>query len=202
MHNSSRPRKDKDKILPNGIPDIIFSNPGAYEALEFKVLCFSSSSRPALKVSHGQIGVENAVIDDVASRIAPTDHPVMELVPDWFEGQVTIAFDTINEPKIINFDTFWDIYKRMKQVLDGDMTEEMAAHLAAYSVDGDVYGENEEVELLAGLPAAFPEPVALAARRQRANGPATDAGYVQVRVPRVRLSDSESSDESQDFEDL
>jgi hypothetical protein len=36
-HNTSRRRANRNKILPNGIPDVIFEHPESVNALDFKV---------------------------------------------------------------------------------------------------------------------------------------------------------------------
>lgn len=35
--NTSARRADRKKVLPSGIPDVIFENPGKYDAVEFMV---------------------------------------------------------------------------------------------------------------------------------------------------------------------
>jgi len=36
-HNTSRRRADRRKVLPSGVPDVMFENPESVDALDFKV---------------------------------------------------------------------------------------------------------------------------------------------------------------------
>ncbi|KZT53342.1 hypothetical protein CALCODRAFT_404512, partial [Calocera cornea HHB12733] len=91
MYNSSRPRADKNKVLPVGIPNDILEHPARYGAKNFKI-----------HVSKDEL----CTVEDI---YAPSDHPVFELVPPTFETEYQRVYRQLGSPKLAK-SNFWPVY--------------------------------------------------------------------------------------------
>ncbi|KAM6490138.1 hypothetical protein JOM56_014457 [Amanita muscaria] len=76
LRNRTAPRKNKHKILPHGIPEIIWHKPDKFGARNFKVNILPMA-----------IPVPIGLIDRLEQQYPPPSHPVFELVPEAFEGE-------------------------------------------------------------------------------------------------------------------
>ncbi|KAI9070331.1 hypothetical protein FKP32DRAFT_1663038 [Trametes sanguinea] len=126
--NTSPRRADKNKVLPQGIPDVITAKPGRYNTLDFKV------------------GVPEDLFNRMTERWAPPDHAVFQLVPPVFNQLISETYARIGSP-VVTSDTVWQVYQQLLASIRNmpqvpDMHEELATRSAA---------EAEEVALLAGL---------------------------------------------------
>ncbi|KAI9452828.1 hypothetical protein F5148DRAFT_1330590 [Russula earlei] len=126
--NSSPPRADKHKLLPQGIPNIIHAKPHLYGSQDFKVV------------------VSSDIFDKMEQEWVQPHSPVFQLVLPTFAKQITTLYQTMGEPAVSCL-TFWKIYQDLLalfRALPDDPQLAGALHLADE-------GANEEVQLLAGL---------------------------------------------------
>ncbi|KAG1795371.1 uncharacterized protein HD556DRAFT_1213380, partial [Suillus plorans] len=92
--NHNAPRRDKNKILPHGIPAIIRAKPHEFNSLDFKV------------------PVPSALFDEVEAIYAPSDHPVFDLVPPSFEQRAQYLYTSLGNPQVSS-DSFWNVYQML-----------------------------------------------------------------------------------------
>ncbi|KAG2121119.1 hypothetical protein DEU56DRAFT_873841 [Suillus clintonianus] len=92
--NHNAPRRDKNKILPHGIPAIIRSKPHEFNSLDFKV------------------AVPSALFDEVEAIYAPPNHPVFDLVPPLFEQRAQYLYTSLGKPQVSS-DSFWNVYQML-----------------------------------------------------------------------------------------
>ena len=112
-----------------------------------------------------QVIVPPDVLDAAEAKWAPSDDPVFQLVPLDFEPYVTQCFEDMEKPEV-NFDTFWDVYRELRDLVEiavpGDVTEALSestrdgdgtpepfalAHLKEPDLQGEEeQGEQEEQE--------------------------------------------------------
>ncbi|KZP15177.1 hypothetical protein FIBSPDRAFT_912633 [Athelia psychrophila] len=112
--NHSKPRADKHKILPHGIPDIIRAKPQRYGSYDFKVV------------------VPKELFDEVEQLYAPPDHLVFQLVPPEFHARASELYAMIGQP-VVGRESFWDIYRHLLFLLQNPqevhlMTPILTAH--------------------------------------------------------------------------
>ncbi|KZO89445.1 hypothetical protein CALVIDRAFT_464988, partial [Calocera viscosa TUFC12733] len=91
MYNSSKPRPDKKKVIPVGIPNEILQYPARWRARNFMV------------------HVKEEDISYVEKQWAPPDHPVFELVPTTFDLQCNLAYQALGAPAI-DKESFWSVF--------------------------------------------------------------------------------------------
>ncbi|OAX35688.1 hypothetical protein K503DRAFT_696552, partial [Rhizopogon vinicolor AM-OR11-026] len=89
--NHNAPRRDKNKILPHGIPAIIHAKPHEYNSLDFK------------------LPVPSELFDEVEAIYAPSEHPVFDLVLPTFEQRAQHLYASLRKPKVSS-DSFWNVY--------------------------------------------------------------------------------------------
>ncbi|KAJ8481657.1 hypothetical protein ONZ45_g15236 [Pleurotus djamor] len=92
--NNSKKRRDKNKILPHGVPDHMSEFPELYGALDFKVT------------------VEQAAIERARELYAPRDHPVFQLVPQSFEAIIVTGYESLGSPTITR-KNIWSVYRTL-----------------------------------------------------------------------------------------
>ncbi|KAK7041228.1 hypothetical protein R3P38DRAFT_2512612 [Favolaschia claudopus] len=104
--NSTPRRRDKNKILPQGIPDLITAKPHLYGTEDYKVI------------------VSPALFDEIEQQWAPPDDPVFVLTPPVFTQKVEAVYEALDRPEVTHR-TFWNVYcailDRIVQV-DEDLT--------------------------------------------------------------------------------
>ncbi|KAJ7769107.1 hypothetical protein DFH07DRAFT_866763 [Mycena maculata] len=93
-HNKTKPRRDKHKVLPHGIPELLRTKPNFYGLVDFK------------------IPVSSQILDEMEARFAPPDHEVFQLVPPEFDHWANIYYDSMERP-VVQHKTFWDIYRQL-----------------------------------------------------------------------------------------
>ncbi|KZO98644.1 hypothetical protein CALVIDRAFT_544800 [Calocera viscosa TUFC12733] len=113
MYNNSKPRPDKKKIIPVGIPNEIMEYPERWGARNF------------------QVKVTEEDLRYVESTYAPHDHPVFQLVPPSFETRFAEAYAAIGAPPLTKR-SFWAVYLALKRhILLGPETEQIMETLAS-----------------------------------------------------------------------
>ncbi|EJU02328.1 hypothetical protein DACRYDRAFT_107254 [Dacryopinax primogenitus] len=91
MHNTSKPCKDRKKLLPTAIPELALHHPKRYGALSFKV------------------SVSEDELQEVEQLYAPPEHEVFKLVPTFFKWAIESCYFDMGSPTIM-LQTFWTIY--------------------------------------------------------------------------------------------
>ncbi|KAF7300898.1 hypothetical protein MKEN_01316100 [Mycena kentingensis (nom. inval.)] len=89
--NNTAKRRDRNKILPHGVPRDIFENAEAYGALDFK------------------IKVDPNAIQHVRDIYAPRDHDVFKLVPEDFSIIAMDFYAALGSPTVTR-DNVWEVY--------------------------------------------------------------------------------------------
>ncbi|KAK7029237.1 hypothetical protein R3P38DRAFT_3481193, partial [Favolaschia claudopus] len=89
--NSTPRRRDKNKILPQGIPDLIAAKPHLYGTEDYKVI------------------VSPELFDEMEQQWAPPDDPVFALTPPVFTQKVEAVYEALGRPEVTHR-TFWTVY--------------------------------------------------------------------------------------------
>ncbi|KAJ7820410.1 hypothetical protein B0H14DRAFT_3089252 [Mycena olivaceomarginata] len=80
--NNTAKHADRNKVLPHGVPNDMFENPGDFGVLDFKVM------------------VRQDAIDQVRNLYAPKDHTVFQLVPPDFAVIINQLYCEIGQPPV------------------------------------------------------------------------------------------------------
>lgn len=202
--NRTAPRKQRQKILPHGIPALIRSQPSHFNAYDFMV-CFNSL---ILYCTHQfrQIPVPPILFDEVEELYAPPDHPVFTLVPPFFHERVTELYVSIGEPEV-TVGTFWDIYRNLLGMLREPMDEQMTEVLNTFQANLD--NNAEEMALLPGMePFRLGQPLDLGGKSTYVGGleegsQALPLGFNRPGAEYALFSDSDdASDDSEGGSDV
>ncbi|KAF9486913.1 hypothetical protein BDN71DRAFT_1437243 [Pleurotus eryngii] len=94
LHNFTKPHADKNKILPHGSLELIYSSPEVFDSYDFKIL------------------VPSTLVNQVKETYTPLDHEVQKLVPKLFSICVAEVYSKIGE-LFISLKTFWNMYQEM-----------------------------------------------------------------------------------------
>ncbi|KAG1884748.1 hypothetical protein F4604DRAFT_1878695 [Suillus subluteus] len=127
--NHNAPCRDKNKILPHGIPAIIRMKPREFNSLDFKV------------------PVPSALFDEVEAIYAPPDHPVFDLVPPSFKQHAQYLYTSLGKPQVSS-DSFWNVYQML---LAQFLAIEGEDGLIVLLSQGVMEPEDEDVLLLLSL---------------------------------------------------
>jgi hypothetical protein len=143
MHNTTRQRANKHKVLPHGIPEEMFRFPQMVDACDFKVRLhvLMSDWWPNMF----QIIVLPDMLDEAEAKWAPPEDPVFQLVPPTFENYVTQCFEDLGKPEV-TFETFWDVYCELWDLVEVAVPEDVTMTLGE-SIRSDV-GMKEPFELV------------------------------------------------------
>jgi hypothetical protein len=146
--NSSPRRANKNKVLPQGIPDIITAKPQLYHSRDFKVLFPYYASYPYVTQHHilFQVLVTPQLFNELEEQWAPPDDPVFQLVPPAFEMQAQKLYTNIGRTPVSS-KNIWQIYTSLLsafRLINDDPA--LATLLAAPIDDGE-----DMVPLLPGL---------------------------------------------------
>lgn len=145
--NRSKPRADKHKILPHGIPDIIRAKPEHFGSYDFKVNHFLSAFF-SCSYLRWQVVVPTELFDEVEQEYAPPEHPVFELVPPTFDRRANILYSQIGQP-VVQSDTFWEVYSQLLNQFQLE-EESLVPVLTAYRETLHAL-DMEEIQLLPNL---------------------------------------------------
>jgi len=123
--NNARKRRDRNKVLPHGIPNEIAERPSDYGVLDFKVTLVSASFRDYIfdYLNNNQIKVDPQAIAAVRALWAPKEDPIFQLVPPEFAAIFERVYETLGRP-VVTRKNAWDVYDK---VLYRIRSEEMAA---------------------------------------------------------------------------
>ncbi|KAG1890172.1 hypothetical protein F4604DRAFT_1876780 [Suillus subluteus] len=89
--NNTAKRHDHNKILPHGVPNLIYDSPEDFGAMDFKVT------------------VDQDSIDHVRRTYVKSNHPVFDLVPQPLEQFIQHCYDDLGQPPVTH-QTAWHIY--------------------------------------------------------------------------------------------
>ncbi|KAG2085347.1 hypothetical protein BD769DRAFT_1718725 [Suillus cothurnatus] len=117
--NNTAKRRDRNKVLPHGIPDMIYNSPEDFGALDFK------------------IGIAPGAIDHIRRIYINSSHAVFDLVPPTLGHHLASCYTHLGCP-VITRGSVWAVYLDMLnaiQLSDNLPTEIMPATESA--MDGD-----------------------------------------------------------------
>ncbi|KAG1875957.1 hypothetical protein C8R48DRAFT_591755 [Suillus tomentosus] len=89
--NNTLKRPDRNKVLPHGVPNLIYESPEDFGALDFKVM------------------VTQDAIDHVRNIYVKPDHPVFDLVPQPLNDFIGRCYDDLGRPPVTR-QSVWTIY--------------------------------------------------------------------------------------------
>ncbi|KAG1821416.1 hypothetical protein EV424DRAFT_1539144 [Suillus variegatus] len=89
--NNTLKRPDRNKVLPHGVPNLIYESPEDFGALDFKVT------------------VKQDAIDHIRSVYVNPDHPVFDLVPQPLNDFIQRCYDELGRPPVTR-QSVWTIY--------------------------------------------------------------------------------------------
>ncbi|KAJ3870327.1 hypothetical protein EV359DRAFT_59244 [Lentinula novae-zelandiae] len=120
--NNFKKRRDKNKILPQGIPNEIVDRPNAFQVMDFRVK------------------VTKEAIDVVRQRYAPRSDQVFDLVPCNFNGIISNMYVFLGSPEITR-SSCWDVYLALLNKLEEPNIQPSVLHTLktwdSTFVDGD-----------------------------------------------------------------
>ncbi|KAG2135401.1 uncharacterized protein EDB93DRAFT_1107149 [Suillus bovinus] len=96
--NNSAKRRDHNKILPHGVPNLIYEAAEDFRALDFK------------------IKLEREALGHVRSAYIKPSHPVFDLVPQAFGEYIARLYDGLGRPAVTR-QSAWDIYLQLLDLL-------------------------------------------------------------------------------------
>ncbi|KAI6001834.1 hypothetical protein EDD15DRAFT_2192588 [Pisolithus albus] len=126
--NNSRKRRDKKKVLPHGIPELIFTCAEDYGALNFKIM------------------VTPAAIEQVRQLYVNSNHVVFDLVPPSLNAFIEACYLQLGRPSV-GRTSAWQIYSDILGLMQ--RCSDVPAILM--TIEDRVTEHVEEVNLLPGL---------------------------------------------------
>ncbi|KAG1764120.1 hypothetical protein EDD22DRAFT_979130 [Suillus occidentalis] len=96
--NNTAKRRDRNKVLPHGIPNLIYNSPDDFGALDFKII------------------LEPGAIDHVRNLYIDPNHAVFELVPRDFGDFLQQCYDELGRP-IVDRRSAWDVYLNLYHIV-------------------------------------------------------------------------------------
>ncbi|KAG2159142.1 uncharacterized protein EDB93DRAFT_1284042 [Suillus bovinus] len=96
--NNTAKRRDRNKILPHGVPNLIYHSAEDFGALDFK------------------IKIEHEALDHVRSLYIKSSHSVFDLVPEAFGKCIQHCYDDLSCPAVTQ-QSAWDIYQLLLDAL-------------------------------------------------------------------------------------
>ncbi|KAG1738724.1 hypothetical protein EDB19DRAFT_1636175, partial [Suillus lakei] len=115
--NNTAKRRDRNKVLPHGVPNLIYDTPEDFGAMGFKVT------------------IDQDGIDHVRHTYIKPDHPVFDLVPQPLDHYIQHHYDDLGWPPVTR-QSAWRIY------LDLLHSIQLAEQLLPLIVYGDVDEDN------------------------------------------------------------
>ena len=133
MHNTTRRRANRRKILPQGIPDIMFEKSHTVDASDFKVRNSVESNQDDILIADRLMSRKKWGFDEAEAKWAPPDNPVFQLVPSAFLEHVSSAYETMGRPAV-TFDSLWDIFLQLRDLVEGnEMSDRIESELDAHT---------------------------------------------------------------------
>ncbi|KAG1778331.1 hypothetical protein EV702DRAFT_1220104 [Suillus placidus] len=96
--NNTRKRRDRNKILPHGVPNLVYQSPENFGALNFKIT------------------VECEALDHVRNLYINPSHVVFDLVPQSFGKLIQRCYEELGRPSVTR-QSVWDVYLHLLDVL-------------------------------------------------------------------------------------
>ncbi|KIK75106.1 hypothetical protein PAXRUDRAFT_173806, partial [Paxillus rubicundulus Ve08.2h10] len=124
--NNTQKRRDHNKVLPHGIPQLIHTSPEDYAALDFKVM------------------VNPAALNDVHELYIQSTHPVFNLVPTVLANFIEDHYNLLNRPAVTRT-SVWAVYRQLLGILQQQVA--MPPLLASIKADF-LDNSDEDVPLL------------------------------------------------------
>jgi len=97
------------KILPHGVPELIFLNSSSYSALDFKVCAPSFHHDIHLCPTYKQVTIDYTIIDTVHGPYINTVHPVFNLIPQLLGNFLKGCYDHLGHPSL-ECGSIWSVY--------------------------------------------------------------------------------------------
>ncbi|KAG1844804.1 hypothetical protein DFJ58DRAFT_731076 [Suillus subalutaceus] len=99
--NNSQKRRDRNKILPHGVPNLIYQSANNFGALDFKIT------------------VEHEALYHVCNLYIDRSHVVFDLVPQSFEKLIQRCYEELGRPSVTR-QSAWDVYLHLLDMLQVD----------------------------------------------------------------------------------
>ncbi|KAG1831396.1 hypothetical protein EV424DRAFT_1470126 [Suillus variegatus] len=97
--NNTRKRRDRNKILPHGVPNIVYQSPEDFSALDFKV--------------------RSTALDHVRNLYIDPSHIIFDLMPQSFGKLIQCCYEELGCPSVTR-QSAWDIYLLLLDMLQGN----------------------------------------------------------------------------------
>ncbi|KAK7019500.1 hypothetical protein R3P38DRAFT_2973640 [Favolaschia claudopus] len=131
LRNQTKPRADKHKITPHGIPALLRAKPEFYNLHDFKV------------------SVPTEIFDKMEAEFAPPDHEVFQLVPPEFDHWANIYYAEMGQPEVTH-DTFWNVYCQLLSYFNRVPDIEAELHIPLSSLNETTERiDDEHINILA-----------------------------------------------------
>ncbi|KAG1864859.1 hypothetical protein F4604DRAFT_1586377, partial [Suillus subluteus] len=95
--NNTAKRRDRNKVLPHGVPNLIYESPEDFGALDFKASFILL------------VTIDQDAIDHVRGVYIKPDHPVFDLVPQALDQFIRHCYDDLGRPPVTR-QSAWPIY--------------------------------------------------------------------------------------------
>ncbi|OSC99554.1 hypothetical protein PYCCODRAFT_1372866 [Trametes coccinea BRFM310] len=182
-YNTSKKRRDRNKILPHGPPTLIFHNASAYGWNDFKV-----NIQP------------NHVSEVRQLYSAPADDPLFQLVPPAFQATVDQLYEALGSPPVA-FESIWTIYVELLVSIRALANEDIQVNAPEHEMSVAFAGEDIEVLALAPFRAGNGVGKGVDSERGAASegmgdGEGDDLGEAAVAVGEENVADGYSSEDS------
>lgn len=144
--NHTAKRRDRNKVLPHGVPELIHGSPADFGALDFK----ASLQTRAYELQQFfllQVVVDSAAIKHVRNIYIKTSHPVFDLVPPTFGGFLQECYVSFQSPSV-SCHNVWTVYLKLLNLIQ-QRAETQALLSAFLSVTTSAY-DDEDFHLLEG----------------------------------------------------
>ncbi|KAG1896356.1 uncharacterized protein F5891DRAFT_1130312 [Suillus fuscotomentosus] len=92
--NNTAKRRDRNKILPHGVPNLIYDSPEDFGALDFKV------------------SIDHEGIDYVRNFYINASNPVFDIVPPMLGDFIEHCYDAMGRPAVTRL-SVWDVYRNI-----------------------------------------------------------------------------------------
>ncbi|KAG2029735.1 hypothetical protein BDR03DRAFT_1018013 [Suillus americanus] len=92
--NNTTKRRDHNKVLPHGVPNLIYDSPEDFGALDFKV------------------SIDREGIDYIQNFYVNASNPVFDIVPPMLSDFIEHCYDTMGHPPVTQ-SSVWTVYRNM-----------------------------------------------------------------------------------------